>query len=112
MRRRLGSDFYLHALPPVHRGNSLLYDYLTGHTCGKGQVRVYARVCVSILAKFSTICSIIVQLYFPLVMCCIVENICFLNKFADFSNYSNLLLYRNGKDFEAMKKGNSSMITS
>ena len=40
MRRRLGSDFYLHALPPVHRGNSLLYDYLTGHTCGKGQVRV------------------------------------------------------------------------
>lgn len=42
-------DFYLHALPAVHRDNSLLYDYLTGHTCGKGQV------CAPILAKLSTI---------------------------------------------------------
>lgn len=42
-------DFYLHALPAVHRDNSLLYDYLTGHTCGKGQA------CAPILAKLSTI---------------------------------------------------------
>lgn len=58
-------DFYLHALPAGD--NSLLYDYLTGHTCGK-----VTCVCVrvSILANFSTIqpCSIIVQLYFPLVI--------------------------------------------
>lgn len=56
-------DFYLHALPAGD--NSLLYDYLTGHTCGK-----VTCVCACLLANFSTIqlCSIIVQLYFPLVI--------------------------------------------
>lgn len=66
-------DFYLHALPAGD--NSLLYDYLTGHTCGK-----VTCVCACLLANFSTIqpCSIIVQLYFPLV----IHEI--LNKFVAF----------------------------
>lgn len=41
-------DFYLHALPALHRDNSLLYDYLTGHTCGKDQVSM----CVHISPSF------------------------------------------------------------
>lgn len=81
-------DFYLHALPAGD--NSLLYDYLTGHTCGK-----VTCVCACLdprqLFNDATVLN-----YRPTVFSTCdprdPKQIRCVFRSANFSNYSNLLL--------------------